>query len=406
MELNYTARKYLFTAITVIIGTILVFAGTRVFRTDYTKKTINVGFIYMGDQSNFYTNNFYRSQMELEATFDNVKTIAKYNIPENREVVNYALYDLVSKGCNLIFTTSYGYSKAAKQFAAEHPNVQICQATGNNANEIPFVPNYHTFMGRIYEGRYISGVVAGMKLLDLIQKDMVPRSNAKIGYIGTYPSAEVISGYTAFFLGVRSIVPEAIMTVRYTDTWNNYITEKKCAEKLIYEDNCVIISQHSDTTGPASACEVAHTKKGKIVYHVGYNQSMTDIAPKTSLVSCRINWSPYVCAATEAVLKEKKIESVVKATIRGTDSGGGISQQWVEMIGLNKVIAALGTEAEIEHLAKQFKDGEITVFKGSYIGVNPYNHNDTWDLRTPYPENSIASAPGFTYVLKDVIEVK
>ena len=133
---------------------------------------------------------------------------------------------------------------------------------------------------------------------------------------------------------------------------------------------------------------------------------MTDIAPKTSLVSCRINWTPYVCAATEAVLKEKKIESVVKATIRGTDSGGGISQQWVEMIGLNKVIAALGTEAEIEHLAKQFKDGEITVFKGSYIGVNPYNHNDTWDLRTPYPENSIASAPGFTYVLKDVIEVK
>ena len=154
------------------------------------------------------------------------------------------------------------------------------------------LPNYHTFMGTIYQGRYISGIVTGMKLRELIEQKKLTPAQAKIGYVAAFPYAEVISGYTAFFLGVRSVVSEAVMTVSYTNTWSNTTTERKLAEKLI-DEGCVIIAQHSDTTGPATACETASTRDGKLVFHVGYNQTMTDVAPTTSLVSTRINWTPY-----------------------------------------------------------------------------------------------------------------
>ena len=258
-------------------------------------------------------------------------------------------------------------------------------------------------MGAIYQGRYISGVAAGMKLKQLIDEKTITADKAKVGYVGAYPYAEVISGYTAFFLGVRSIVPEAEMTVKYTNTWGSYALEKKYATQLINE-GCVIISQHSDTTGPAVACEEV---KGKhVVYHVGYNQSMADVAPTTYLTGCRINWEPYISAAVEAVLSEKDIESSLDANINGNDAGAGFDQSWVQMLEVNELIAAPGTKEKVEKLIGSFKKKEINVFQGDYIGVDPDNKEDVISLKEGYQENEKSSAPTFHYVLRDVIHVE
>ena len=399
-------NKYVLTFLTCIFSLFLMYGLTNAFSKSYTSKVIKAGFVYIGDTSTAYTNNFYRAQNELAEAFpDNVVTISKFNVQENDENVTAALEDLIKQGCSIIFATSYNYKIQTKFLAQKYPDVQFCMATGDDANEEPVLPNYHTFMGTIYEGRYISGIVAGLKLQDLINRGAISRKDAKIGYVAAFPYAEVISGYTAFFLGVRSIMPEVIMSVIYTDTWSDYSAEKHAAEALIAE-GCTIISQHSDTTGPAIACEEAKVRNKKVVYHVGYNQSMTDVAPTTSLVSSRINWTPYIVSACEALLKEKKIESVVKANIHGNDAGAGVQYNWVEIIGLNNLILAPGTQEKLDAVIKQFKGGKVTVFQGNYFGVNPTDPHDTWDLNTPYPENSTRSAPSFCYVLKDVIMVR
>ena len=397
-------KKYLLTAITTIICVCFLRIGMYFFHTDYSLKNIKVGFVYIGDSGTPYTNNFVRSQNELESAFpDNVTTLAKYNIPEDN--CEPAIRDLIGNGCSLIFGTSYGYGDTMKKIAAEFPQVQFCQATCSNANEVPVLSNYHNFMGTIYQGRYISGIVTGMKLRELIEQGSINASEAKIGYVAAFPYAEVISGYTAFFLGVRSIVDDAVMTVSYTNTWSNTTTERKLAEKLI-DEGCIIIAQHSDTTGPATACETARTRDGKLVFHVGYNQTMTDVAPTTSLISTRINWTPYFISATEAVIREKKIESMVKGKVFGNDSAAGFENGWCEMIGFNKLIAAAGTREEIDAKIKEFKTKGIIVFKGDYTGVNPFDENDTYNLNDPYIENALQSAPSFNYVLKDVITVE
>ena len=398
---KFFSNKYVLTFLTTAAMLALFFGSMKLFRKDYSEKKIKVGFIYIGDTGTAYTNNFFRSQSELEDEMGaNVETVAKFNITDS--TCAQALQDLIDQKCDLIFTTSYGYGEATKAAAMAHPEIQFCHATGSNANKEPFVPNYHNFMGTIYEGRYISGVVAGLKLLELIESGKVQRSSAKVGYVAAFPYPEVISGYTAFFLGVRSVVSECTMRVKYTNTWSNHTSEKKYAESLI-EEGCVIISQHSDTTGPAIACEEASSKGGKVVFHVGYNQSMADVAPTTSLVSSRINWTPYIIGAVKAVLQGKKIETVVKTPLRSNDSALGLANDWIEIIGLNKLIAAKDTDKEIARVIKLFKSNDLTVFQGNYTGVNPFDERDTIDLRKPFIENAEQSAPAFHYVLKDVI---
>ena len=290
-----------------------------------------------------------------------------------------------------------------KTYAEAYPDIQFCQATCANANTDPVLSNYHTFMGAIYQGRYISGVVAGMKLAELIDDGRINADEAKVGYVGAYPYAEVISGYTAFFLGVRSVVPEATMTVRYTNTWDDYILEKKCAKDLINE-GCIILSQHSDTTGPAVACE--ETDKDREVYIASYNQSMADVAPTTYLTGCKINWIPYMCEAVDAVVNERDIEQTVNGNVNGRDIGAGFDEGWVEMLELNEVVAADGTAEKVDELVEGFQSGNIHVFQGNYTGVNPDDPDDTYDLNNEYIENKNCSAPTFAYILKDVIVVE
>lgn len=396
-------RTILITALTALGFIIVTMAGHFFLKQEAAKKkTLVVGFVYEGDESTPYTYNFIRAQKMAEAKFGDAITVRiKSNVPANR--TEYTIKELISEGCSLIFMNSYGFCEGAKRYADRYPGVEICQATGDNANTAPVYPNYHTFMGEIYQGRYIAGMVAGLKLKQLIADGVITAEQAKIGYVGAYPYAEVISGYTAFLLGIRSVVPQATMSVRYTNTWNSYTLEKICAQKLI-DEGCVIISQHSDTIGPAVACEEnasAHT-----VYHVGYNQSMIDVAPTTSLISARINWEPYIVGAIGAVLENKPIEKTVSGNVHGNDIGAGFELDWVQMVELNTIIAAPGTAEKIEETIKAFKKGTIDVFKGDYIGVNPYDADDTFDLRAGFTENAQASAPAFGYILKDVITIE
>ena len=396
-------KTYIVTALSALLMTAL-FAAAHFIQTasDTSRDMIKVGFVYDADESTPYTANFIRAQKAIELKFgDRCEIFVESNIPDSSGGEK-AIGELIEQGCDLIFTTSFGYGETARRYAGEHPEIQFCQATSSDANDEPFYSNYHNFMGEIYQGRYISGVVAGMKLKEMLDGGLITAEQAKIGYVAAYPYAEVISGYTAFFLGVRSVVPEAVMEVKYTDTWANYTVEKKCAEELI-ERGCVIISQHSDTTGPAVACEnVFGTKK---VYHIGYNQSMTDIAPTASLISSRINWESYMLGACEAVLENRRIEDCVSGNVHGNDIGAGFEKGWVEMLELNSIAAADGSREAVNRLIKEFEKGKNDVFKGDYIGVDPFDENNTFDLRNGYIENETHSAPTFGYVLKDVITV-
>lgn len=397
-------RMRIVTVITALV-IICVCAFVSFWGRDQVKKdrAIKVGFVYDGDESAPYTNNFIKAQKKIEANgYDGrVTTVAKLNVSEEKSET--AIRELVEEGCDLIITTSYGYGEAAKKLAKENPNIQFCEATCDNAIEDP-LPNYHTFMGEIYQGRYVSGIVAGMKLKEMIEKGEIGAEEAKLGYVAAFPYAEVISGYTAFLLGARSIVPTATMDVRYVNTWTSYSLEKKCAEQLI-EDGCVIISQHSDTIGPAIACEAA-AEKGKKVYHVGYNQSMIDIAPTTSLVSTRIDWSIYILAAVEAVLNDSPIEKYVSGNVHGNDVGAGFAQGWVQVLDVNGLIAAEGTQKAVDAAIERFKKNQISVFQGNYVGVNPFDDSDVIDLSNGFEENKNMSAPSFHYVLQGVIQIK
>lgn len=395
-------RVYRITLISAIAMIVIAF-GIHYFADGKEKdRTIQVGFIYVGDASDAYTANFLKVQDAIEKQYaGQVNIIAKYNVPV--DAVEDALEELAEENCKLIFTTSYDYGEKAKEYAAAYPEIQFCQATCSNANEEPYLSNYHTFMGNIYQGRYVSGVVAGMKMKELIDNGTITPEQAKVGYVGAFPYAEVISGYTSFFLGVRSVVPEATMTVKYTNTWSNYYLEKECARELI-DEGCVIISQHSDTSGPAVACE--ETDRSKVVFYVSYNESMRDVAPTTYLTGSKINWSPYMMKAVEAVLSDKVIEQNIKGNVNGNDMGAGFDYDWVHMLEINEFVVAKGTQERVNELIHEFEQGKIQVFQGEYIGVDPENESDTIDLREGYLENENSSAPSFHYILKDVITIE
>lgn len=361
---------------------------------------LHVGFIYENDETTPYTYNFSLGQKALEKAFpDQVQTHVKSNVLASD--IEDPLREMVKKGCRIIFTNSS--SAQVKVLAADYPAVQFCQISNDNTALADTPENYHTFNGKIYQGRYVSGIAAGMKLRQLLDSGDLSPQEAVVGFVGAYSSAEVISGYTAFLLGVRSVAPEAVMKVRYTNAWGNYSREKAAARALI-DEGCIIISQHTSTIGPAAACEEA--AESRQVYHIGYNMSMLDIAPTTSLVSARINWSPYILAAVTAVMEERPIESAVDGDVNGRDVSGGFERGWVEMLDLNQHIAAEGTAEKISQAIEAFRKGSLEVFQGDYLGVNPQNPRDTYDLNQGFAENKNSSTPSFDYILRDVIQVE
>ena len=399
-------KKYIVITIMTALFTILLFFGLH--KIDMLKNKsrsyIKVGFVFDGDESTPYTGNFVKTAGSVKSEFgDRVEIIIKNNVPYSE--ASTVIKELVNEKCDIIFTNSYGYQVAAKEIAKNNPKIQFCQATGDNANETPKLKNYHTFMGKIYEGRYVAGKVAGLKLNELIKNGDIKKEQALVGYVGAYSCAEVISGFTAFFLGIKSECPSAKMKVRYTNTWTSYAKEKEISEKLIQE-GCVIISQHSDTIGPAVACENSNSDLEHPVYHVGYNQDMIDAAPTTSLVSCRINWEPYIRGAIQAVIDNQKIEEVIDADINGNDAGAGFERDWVQMLELNQATVAKGSREMVKKTIDDFENKSCYVFKGNFTGVNPDDSDDIIDLNKEYKENNNQSAPTFNYILDDVIQIE
>ena len=390
--------------ITTIIAALLVLA---LFATAYSvweskpgADRIVVGFIYENDESTPYTYNFTLAQKALERELgDRVRVYARSNVPENETLE--PVEELVRAGCEIVFTNSY--SDQFLEAALAHPEVQFCQNSYSDGEHENCPENYHTFNGEIYQGRYVSGIAAGLKLRELIDRHVLNGEEALVGYVGAFPTAEVISGYTAFLLGVRSVAPEATMRVRYTGAWSSYSREKACAKALI-EEGCVVISQHTDTIGPAMACEEASAERQ--VFHVGYNQDMLDVAPAISLISVCVNWTPYVVGAVKAVLAREPIEGYVEGRAHGNDLSAGFDQDWVQVLALNRQIAAYGTEEKLARAIDALRRGSLEVFKGNYVGVNPEDPSDTIDLKQGYRENEKTSWPTFHYVLQDVITVE
>ena len=311
--------------------------------SDSGSSDFKVGFICLHDENSTYDKNFIDA---ANAACDElgVEAVIKTNIPEGQECYDAAA-ELVDAGCDIIFADSFGHEDFMIQAAKDFPDVQFCHSTGTKAHT-ENIENYHNAFASIYEGRYLAGVAAGMKIKEMIEHGDITADQAKIGYVGAYTYAEVVSGYTSFFLGARSVCESATMEVTFTGSWYDEALEKEAANKLI-NDGCVLISQHADSMGAPTACE----KKG--VPNVSYNGSTQDACPNTFIVSSKINWQPYYEYAIKAAQKGEAID---------TDWTGTLETGSVELTDINEDVAAKGTADAIEEIKAKLESGELKVF--------------------------------------------
>lgn len=310
---------------------------------DFIKPNIKVGFITLHDENSTYDLNFINAAKAACEELG-VEYLIRTNIPEGQECYDAAA-DLVDAGCGIIFADSFGHEDFMIQAAKEFPDVQFCHSTGTKAHT-ENLPNYHNAFASIYQGRYLAGVAAGMKLNEMIEAGKIKKEEAKIGYIGAFTYAEVISGYTSFFLGARSVCPSATMEVTFTGSWYDETAEKEGANTLI-NDGCVLISQHADSMGAPTACETAG------VPNVSYNGSTISACPNTFIVSSRIDWAPYYIYAIRAAADGEAID---------TDWTGDIGTGSVVLTEINGQAAAAGTQEKIDELTEKLKFGDLNVF--------------------------------------------
>ena len=301
------------------------------------------GFIFLHDENSTYDLNFINA---AKAACENlgVECIIKTNIPESNECKEAAL-DLADQGCGMVFADSFGHEDFMIAAAKECPDVQFCHATGTKAHT-EGLDNFHNAFASIYEGRYLAGVAAGLKLNQMIEEGKITAEEAKIGYVGAYTYAEVKSGYTSFFLGARSVCPTATMEVQFTGSWYDETLEKEAATTLI-NNKCVLLSQHADSMGAPTACENAG------VPDVSYNGSTVSSCPNTFIISSRIDWTPYMELAIKAAMNGDKIDA---------DWTGTLATKSVALSEINDKAAAPGTAEKIAEVQKGLEDGSIHVF--------------------------------------------
>lgn len=306
---------------------------------------LKVGVIYIGDENEGYTAAHMKGIDEMMKAYglSADQVVEKTTIGED-EACYDAAADLADSGCNIIFANSFGHEDYMIRAAKEYPEVQFCHATGYQA-ALSGLANMHNYFDSIYEARYVSGVVAGLKIQEMIEQGKITNDQALMGYVGAYPYAEVVSGYTAFYLGAKSIVDSVKMNVRYTNSWADPSLEAETATALISE-GCVLISQHADTTGAPSVCETAG------VPVVGYNIDMTSVAPTTALTSPTNNWGVYYTYAVGAVIEGKEI---------ATDWCQGYAEDSVGITTLGKACAA-GTSEKVDEVIAAIKDGKLHIF--------------------------------------------
>ena len=374
---------------------------------------IKVGMICIGDENEGYSANHINGLLRAMESLGIAKeqVTFKYNTPET-EAAYEAAVDLAEQGCNIIFANSFGHESYIALAAEEYPEIEFCHATGTSAMNAG-LENFHNYFAAIYEARYVSGIVAGMKLNEMIESGKITAEAAKMGYVGAFPFAEVISGYTSFFLGARSVCPSVTMEVRYTNSWGDMALEKETAEALI-ANGCVLISQHADTTGAPTACEAAG------VPCVGYNISMIPAAPTQALTSSYVNWAAYYSFA---------LENVLAGTTFPADWSAGYVDGAVAVTELNPASVPAGTAEKVAEAEAALKAGTLKVFDittftapaGAGYEVDAEGHltsafatdtNGDWVADANevvadgyFSESSVQSAPYFAIIIDGITAV-
>ncbi|MCI5611884.1 MAG: BMP family ABC transporter substrate-binding protein [Roseburia sp.] len=310
---------------------------------------LKAGFIFLHDENSTYDLNFMNAAKEACEKLG-VECVTKTNIPEGQECYEAAC-ELADAGCDFIFADSFGHEDYVIEAAKEYPDIQFSHATGTKAHT-ENLDNYHNAFASIYDGRYLAGIAAGMKINEMIANGDITEDQAKMGYVGAYTYAEVISGYTSFFLGARSVCPSVTMEVTFTGSWYDETAEKEGANKLI-QDGCVLISQHADSMGAPTACETAG------VPNVSYNGSTESACPNTFIVSSRINWEPYF---------EYAINCVANGTPIDTDWCGSLETESVVLTDLGSA-AAEGTQEAIDTAKADLIAGKVHTFDTSTFTV-------------------------------------
>ena len=376
--------------LTLLASAMLVFGSCGTEKDDDFK----VGFIFLHDENSTYDKNFMdaatAAKTELGLADDQV--IFKPNIPEGQECYE-AAKELVNMGCDVIFADSFGHEDYMIQAAEEYPDVEFCHATGTKAHTEKLA-NFHNAFASIYEGRYLAGIVAGLKLNEMIADGKITAEQAKMGYVGAMPYAEVKSGLTSFYLGAKSVCPTVTMDVKYTNSWYDMTKEQEAANALM-DGGCVLISQHADSMGAPNACEARN------VPNVSYNGSTTSACPNTALISSRINWTPYFKYMIE---QTQKGEAIVD------DYTGNLKDGSVQLTELNTAIAAEGTQAALDAAKQGLMDGTIKVFNTANFTVKgatlttylaDVDTDETWQGETEaiadgyFHESEYRSAPYF-----------
>ena len=311
---------------------------------DDTAKTIKVGFIFLHNEQSTYDKNF-MDAAKAACQEMGVEYAQKTNIPESKDCYDAAVELIEVDGCNIIFADSFGHEAFLIDAAKKYPDVEFCHATGTQAHTAG-VANFHNAFASIYEGRYLAGVAAGLKLNEMIAAGEFTAEEAKMGYVGAFTFAEVMSGYTSFYLGAKSVCPTVTMDVKFTGEWYHEEKEKEAAQALI-AGGCKLISQHADSMGAPTACEEAK------VPNVSYNGSTVAACPDTFIVSSRIDWTPYF---------KYMIECVKNGEAIATDYTGTIETGSVVLTDVNTQAAAAGTVEKLEEVKKALLDGTLNVF--------------------------------------------
>ena len=321
--------------------------------TEAAVADVKLGFIFLHDENSTYDLNFMNGVKEAVANLglSEDQYIFRTNIPEGQECYDAAC-ELADAGCNIIFADSFGHEDYMIQAAKEFPEVQFCHATGTKAHT-EGLSNYHNAFAAIYEGRYLAGVVAGLKLNEMIEAGEFTAEEAKMGYVGAFTYAEVQSGYTSFYLGAKSVCPTVTMDVTFTGSWYDETAEKEAANKLI-AGGAKLVSQHADSMGAPTACETAG------VPNVSYNGSTIGACPNTFLVSSRINWAPYY----EYIVNCVKNGEAIPADWTGTIETGS-----VQLTDINEAACAAGTAEKLAEVKADIESGKLHVFDVSTFTV-------------------------------------
>ena len=356
------------------------------------KEDLKIGVLHILDPSDQgYTYNHdlgVRYMCEQLGIDYDTQTLPKFNVDDqDAAATKQALNEMIEAGCQIIFATSFSYGSQVVEVAKENPGVTFCHATGTDAHSAG-LPNLHNYFAKIHQARYLAGIAAGLKAKEI--------GNPKLGYVAAFPFAEVISGYSAFYLGAKSVYPEAVMDVVYINSWGDAIKEAEVAQTLI-DGGCGVISQHSDNVAPATVAE----KNG--VFHVGYNNDMVPAAPKASLLSARINWGIYMTYA---------VQCMIDGTPIPVDWSEGIESGAAFLSDLNTAVAAPGTQEAIDAASKEIIDGSLMIFSGHLVapdGSDAVITNFDGEViftfdsdDSVFAESAEMSAPGFNAALKGI----